>query len=76
MMMLTKTLSKVFVSTETSKDWILVEMVPTFAVPVFEKGFRKRKQLLKMMSVFALKRFLRRESPRCVLRAQKRRERF
>jgi hypothetical protein len=43
MMMLTKTLSKVFVSTETSKDWILVEMVPTFAVPVFEKGFRKKK---------------------------------
>ena len=31
--MLTKTLSSVFVSTETSKDWILVEMVPTFAWP-------------------------------------------
>ena len=34
MMMLTKTLSSVFVSTETSKDWILVEMVPTFACPM------------------------------------------
>ena len=45
--MLTKTLSKVFVSTDTSKDWILVEMVPTFAVPVFEKGFRKKKIVVK-----------------------------
>ena len=43
MMMLTKTLSKLFFYTETSKDWILEEMVQTYAVPVFEKGFRKRK---------------------------------
>ena len=76
MMMLTKTLSKVFVSTDTSKDWILVEMVPTFAVPMFEKRVKKRKWLLRMVSLISLKRSLRRESPRCVLRVQKRRERF
>ena len=76
--MLTKTLSKVFVSTDTSKDWILVEMVPTFAVPVFEKGFIKKKWLLRMISVLAPPRSLRREReppPLCDVCAR-RRERF
>ena len=70
MMMLTKTLSRVFVSTDTSKDWILVEMVPTFAVPMFEKRVKKGKWLLRMVSLISLKRSLRRESLRCVLRAR------